>query len=471
MPPKLSSWRVQLETGAGTKAISVTWELADNPAQPPADGEWAVEWDDMYADLPDDVRSAQSESGGGYFALQREMDTARTPKAHTSHSHTHPHTYPPARTPAADPLPPPPPPPPPPPRVQGFDGPLSTARLLEIENGPGFAAQLAGAHDGGGASAVDEEDLPAFFAARPIVQAPAQILPDARSAGKKTEVLFLLAPATPIPPCVRILFTPTWSPPHAAPALLAQIPISDYAPADGLHTAWATRRLEDLQALQEIARELEREGSRGLGLGRLKVGVEGGGMDEEAVRREGWMVGEEQAWVLDRFLTCSLGDNPNLRLPDPHSDSSNDASSNNAAVMDPFAGLGIGSAGKAKNKLNHGEALDRPNPDEEEDADDEQGLFALPLSPRSPDMAMSPFSMFRGEALGGKGTPLMPAASRGGFHSIDTTVDASIDSCVGLGLAGVPSAAPSAVVPTTTTTTTATNSTSGAAPLTPPREA
>ena len=307
------------------------------------------------------------------------------------------------------------------------------------------------------------------------MQAPTQILPDARSAGHKTEVLFLLAPATPIPPCVRILFTPTWSPPHAAPAQLAQIPISAYAPADGLHTAWATHRLEDLQALQEIARELEREGSRGLGLGRLKVGVEGGGMDEEAVRREGWMVGEEQAWVLNRFLSCSLSDNPNPRLP---SSSSTANTPGNAAVMDPFAGLGIGAAGMANNsKPGHSQVPKPGDPDvQEEDA--EEDLFALPLSPRSPDMAMSPFSMFRGEALGGlagKGSPLIPAASRGGFRSIDTTVDASIDSCVGLGLAGVPSAAPSAVAPAATTAATTTNTTAGAGsarcPPTPPREA
>ncbi|KAF8249254.1 hypothetical protein K440DRAFT_216267 [Wilcoxina mikolae CBS 423.85] len=347
--PKLSNSRVLLETATGgsaaTKVISVSWELADSKSQP--DGEWTVEWEDMYADLSEDVRSARSEQGG-YFALQSEIDTARTPKASTFDIPPQQQQHHPSPPQYDEPLP---------------TGPLSTARLLEFENGPNFPDAV-------------QEDLPAFFASRPIVQAPTQILSDPTSVSKKTEVLFLLAPATPIPQSISIFFTPTWTPPNTPPTLLSEIRLIDYGAGDGLHTTWALKRLEDLQALQEIAKELEREGSRGIGQGRLKVGVEGGGMDEEAVRREGWMVGEEQGWVLEKFLTCNMDQK--------HAEEE----VTNNSVMDPFAGLGIST----------GMSFAAASEEEEE-----EDLFALPLSPRSPDMAMSPFSMFRGEALGVKG--------------------------------------------------------------------
>jgi hypothetical protein len=345
---ELSNARVLLETATGgsapTKVLCVTWDLVDSKAK--VDGEWLVEWDGMYAELSEDVRSARSEAGG-YFMLQGGGGST-------------------SETAAAE--------------VEIPTGPLSTARLLEFENGPNHGEL--------------QEDLPAFFSGRPIVQAPTHIISDPTSAAKKTEALFLLAPNTPIPPSVSIYFTPTWTPPNTPPTLLAEIKLKDYVPADGLHTAWATKRLEDLKALQEIAKELEREGSRGTGQGLLKVGVEGGGMDEEAVRREAWMVAEEEVWVVETFLTAAAP-----------------AAEEEPPVMVPFAGLGISTG------LHFAPAssvLARHGHDEEEEEED---FFALPLSPRSPDMAMSPFSMFRGEALGTK-----PAAGKLGVQSIDTGV-------------------------------------------------
>jgi hypothetical protein len=371
---ELSNARVLLETATGgsapTKVLCVTWELVDSKAK--IDREWLVEWDGMYAELSEDVRSARSEAGG-YFMLQGGSSGSTAEAAE-------------AEVPA---------------------GPLSTARLLEFENGPNHGEL--------------QEDLPAFFSSRPIVQAPTQIISDPTSAAKKTEALFLLAPNTPIPPAIRIYFTPTWTPPNTPPSLLAEIKQTDYATGEGLHTAWATKRLEDLQALQEIAKELEREGSRGTGQGLLKVGVEGGGMDEEAVRREAWMVAEEQVWVVENFLTTVAP-----------------ATEEEPPVMDPFAGLGISTG------LHFAPAssvLARHGHDEEEEEED---LFALPLSPRSPDMAMSPFSMFRGEALGTK-----PAAGKLGVQSIDTGVMAAFGQ---------------------EKTPTQTDAKAGA-PLTPPREA
>jgi hypothetical protein len=156
-------------------------------------------------------------------------------------------------------------------------------------------------------------------------------------------------------------------------------------------------------------------------------------MDEEAVRREGWMVGEEQGWVVEKFLTCTV-------------DQKHAPEVSKETMMGPLAGLGIST------DLSFGmsEVLRSDTPEEEEEEED---LFALPLSPRSPEMAMSPFSMFRGEALGLKG----PRGSK--LRQVE-----SIDTYVGLGL--------SEVTPTQTAVSevTPTNKTATGAPPTPPRE-
>jgi len=384
--PELSNARVTLETATGSKVICVAWELENEKID--IDGEWLVEWDDMYPELSEDAQNAPG-AQGGYAALQKERagGEAINPILNKLRDAAR----------AEDPIP---------------TGPLSTARLLEFENGPNLGEL--------------QDDLPTFFVARPVVQAPEHILSDSSSVSKKTEVLFLLADATPVPSSIRIFFIPTWTPPNTPPTLLAEIPEGHYGTSEqgmALHTTWSKKRLEDLKALQEIANELEQEGSRGTTQGRLKVGVEGGGMDEEAVRREGWMVGEEQVWVVEKFLTAK---------PSPKED---------PAVMDPFMGLGISTGMHFTNTSSV-----RPAPPGLFEEEEEEDLFALPLSPRSPDMAMSPFSMFRGDVLPGSKPP---------FSSKLRQVE-SIDASMGLGLA---------------TTTTGPRAGAAGAPPTPPREA
>ncbi|KAI5855723.1 hypothetical protein BZA05DRAFT_442417 [Tricharina praecox] len=397
--PELSNARVTIETTKASKVICVAWELADEKIE--IDGEWLVEWDDMYPELPEDVQSAPG-AQGGYAALQKERASSEASNPSLSKLRDA------AR--ADEPIP---------------TGPLSTARLLEFENGPNLGEL--------------QDDLPTFFAARPVVQAPEHILSDSSSVSKKTEVLFLLADATPVPSSVRIFFIPTWTPPNTPPTLLAEIPEGHYGPPSeqgtaALHTAWSTKRLEDLKALQDIANELELEGSRGTTKGRLKVGVEGGGMDEEAVRREGWMVGEEQVWVVEKFLTSK---------PSPKEEES--------AVMDPFTGLGISTGMHFPNTSSV-----RPAPPGLVEEEEEEDLFALPLSPRSPDMTMSPFSMFRGDVLPSSKPPFSSKLRQ--VESIDA---AAISMGLGLGL------------PTTTTTTTMgePRAKTAGAPPTPPRDA
>ena len=384
--PELSNARVTLETATGSKVICVAWELADEKTE--IDGEWLVEWDDMYPELPEDAPCAPG-AQGGYAALQKERagNEAGNPALNKLRDAAR----------AEDPI---------------LAGPLSTGCLLEFENGPNIGEL--------------QDDLPSYFAARPVVQVPEHILSDSNSVSKKTEVLFLLADATLVPSSIRIFFIPTWTPPNTPPTLLAEIPEGHYGTSEGmaLHTAWSTKRLDDLKALQEIANELEQEGSRGTTQGRLKVGVEGGGMDEEAVRREGWMVGEEQVWVVEKFLTAK---------PSPKEE---------PAVVDPFTGLGISTGLHFTNASSVQTAP--PGLFEEEEEED---LFALPLSPRSPDMAMSPFSMFRGDVLPGSKPP---------FSSKLRQVE-SIDASMGLGLTTMTTSEPSA-------------KTTGAPP-TPPREA
>jgi hypothetical protein len=98
-------------------------------------------------------------------------------------------------------------------------------------------------------------------------------------------------------------------------------------------------------------------------------------MDEEAVRREGWMVGEEMIWVRDHFLSTPVSE----------------------TTIDGLNGLGISSS-LGGLSLNTGSSVEPPvHVDDHEE--EEEDLFALPLSPRSPDMSVSPFSMFRGDAI------------------------------------------------------------------------
>ena len=333
-PPKLSNAHVALETSLtpdATKVVLVSWELTDSAQT--IDGEWKVEWDAQYPAAPP---SPEPEA----YIPSPEPEPAPAP-APAPAALRLPHLQ----------------------RLQAPDedhGPLSTARLLEFENG-GLEENLF---------PEPAEDLPAFFGARPLVQAPVEIVARPAAALSKVEVMFLLAADYPVPAELRVVFTEAWTPAGTPPALVATLQVPKEAQGQVLHTAWATKRLEDLKALQEILAELEKEGQRGLGQGRIKVGVKGGGMDEEAVRREGWMVGEETAWVHERFLAASL----------PAEDSE---------LLDPMAGLGISTGLHFARGPTLSTVFRSPKPEQEEEEED---FFALPLSPRSPDMTVSPFS-------------------------------------------------------------------------------
>lgn len=355
----ISNTLVTVETSPTTRVLCVEWTIDSAPART---GEWIVEWDSMYASLTADLHSARSEKGS-YFALQQSAstpDTTLSPQQRAAAAWLERQSH-------AEDLP---------------TAPLSTAKLLQFENGLG-----------GREVAESDDDLPKFFTTRPVVQAPAHITPAQQQQGLKGRAYFLLRSSADLPDLVRVLFIPTWAP----PVVLAEVPVPrDHLSGNALHTAWAEARLADLKTLEDIARELEREGARGIGTGRVKVGVEGGIMDEEAVRREGWMVGEEMVWVTETFLTTDKNIPPTPIHP-PH-----------APPPPPTAATTDAQPQKGGLKLTTTTQSLIPQyiPDEASPATSEDGaavddLFALPLSPRSPDMAMSPFSMFRGEPLGG----------------------------------------------------------------------
>lgn len=230
--------------------------------------------------------------------------------------------------------------------------PLSTARLLEHENAPRFTDLAPTENEG--------ENLWDFFRTRPVVQAPAQI-----PVSERVEVLFLLSTEVEVPDVAQVLWRAAWT---GEETVLGEIHSVDFKEETGLERRWGERRLADLGVLREVARELEEEGKRGEGVGRVKVGVEGGGMDEEAVRREGWMVGEEVHWVLEEFLGGAgemlAGGMSKLGLAGEHEE---------RGVI----------GGKSKEV----EAA--------EESEEEEALFAMPLSPRSD--AKNAFAMFKRE--------------------------------------------------------------------------
>lgn len=373
----------------GTKVLSVGFSVP--LASLPSTGEWIVSWDNMYADISEDVRSARSEKGS-YFALQRGASTPGT--GTPIHEAPEPeYTVPPAQPQPLQPT------------TDYTDAaPLSTAKLLAFENGLDKFEET--------------EDLSAFFSSRPIVQAPTHIIPNAETG--KAVVYFLITGNTPLPDLIRITFVPTWG----VPQILATVTVPQRTDYTGrgdfhLHTAWAESRIDDLRNLEEIARELEREGARGLGTGRVKVGVEGGGMDEEAVRREGWMVGEEMVWVREAFLNWHIAEEPSPMGLGLGLGLGLDTGGSNSQVLKLSTTISPGGSVRLVGCDNS-----RVTPIHHEEEDD---LFALPLSPRSPDMAMSPFSMFRGEALGGPQPKYQSGASGKMPNSSLNQVVSSID--------------------------------------------
>jgi len=264
-----------------------------------------------------------------------------------------------------------------------------------------------------------------IFQERAIVQTPTRIVPPlgstspntpTASSAQKFSVFFLLSHSTAIPTSVTIHFTPIWASPIApSPKLTVTVnPASKHVNHGGLHKAWAKTRLVDLNELQELADELARTGQRGVGIGSFKVGIDGGGHDEERLKWEAEMVGRERNWVLKTFLgrviagkllkedalTGTNGDDEDLTEQKEieeglkllgtlaqglrvTNDDGTFTEETEQAPGNPSTTTKSASPPLASND----------NDDEEDD------LFALPLSPRSPEVGVSPFS-FRGPAIG-----------------------------------------------------------------------
>ena len=271
--------------------------------------------------------------------------------------------------------------------------------------------------------AMDDGFFGKIFQERAIVQTPTRIVPPSGSASPNTptassqkfSVFFLLSHSTAAPTSVTIRFTPLWaSPVVPSPTLTITVnPVSKHVNNGSLHKAWAKTRLVDLNELQELADELTRTGQRGVGIGSFKVGVDGGGHDEERLKWEAEMVGRERNWVLKTFLGKVIAGKPLKE----------DALAGNGGDEDLTEQKEIEEGLKLLGKLAQGlkvtnddsaftegtqqapegpstaKSVSQAHPASSHNDEDEDDLFALPLSPRSPEIGVSPFS-FRGPAIG-----------------------------------------------------------------------
>ena len=262
---------------------------------------------------------------------------------------------------------------------------------------------------------LDDSFFERIFEDRTVVQTPTKILPPLVSssptspstAPQKLSAFFLFSNLMPVPSSVTIRFIPTWTSP-IAPLPRVTVPVVSapaiFSPGD-LHRSWAKSRLADLNELQELADELAGTGQRGVGTGAMKVGVDGGGHDEDRVRWEAEMVGRERNWVLKRFLGKVLLGKP----LDEERDSTGKSADEDDLTEEREIERGLQMLEKLAEGLKistdeEGVSLPAPQsataftipqactvPSATSD-DDDDDLFALPLSPRSPEMGVSPFS-------------------------------------------------------------------------------
>ena len=272
--------------------------------------------------------------------------------------------------------------------------------------------------------ALDGSFFEKIFQERSVVQTPTKILPpptskspDSQSPSSlKISVSFLLSHSTKVPNTITIRFAPIWASPIApSPNItIPVVPVSTTSNCGELHKSWAKSRLVDLNELQELADEMVRTGQRGVGVGTLKVGVDGGGHDEERLRWEAEMVGRERNWVLKTFLGKVIsgqsldGENSNTTRGDDEEDLTEQKEIEEGLEMlaklaqglkinDKSATLPTIAAISTETTTSLKSSCPAPQPKSEDDEEDD--LFALPLSPRSPEMTVSPFS-FRGSAIG-----------------------------------------------------------------------
>lgn len=263
-----------------------------------------------------------------------------------------------------------------------------------------------------------------IFQERAIVQTPTRIVPPLGStspntpttSSQKFSVFFLLSHSTAVPASVKIHFTPIWASPIApSPTLTVTVnPVSKHVGHGGLHKAWAKTRLADLNELQELADELARTGQRGVGIGSFKVGIDGGGHDEERLKWEAEMVGRERNWVLKTFLGKVIAGKP-LKVDGLTRENGDDEDlTEQKEIEEGLKLLGTLAQGlrvtnddsafteetqQAPGDLSTTKPASQAPPASDDNDSEEDDLFALPLSPRSPEIGVSPFS-FRGPAIG-----------------------------------------------------------------------
>ncbi|RCI11673.1 hypothetical protein L249_7352 [Ophiocordyceps polyrhachis-furcata BCC 54312] len=161
---------------------------------------------------------------------------------------------------------------------------------------------------------------------------------------------FLLSPDAPIPPTVTI--ESPGRPNIAVKSLPAIFPTgfdAEVGVRGVLHTLWAKKRLLELQ------REMETE---------LTTNAEGVGLE---------MVLAERQWIMDTFL-CPSASLP----PKPRSSPKNLRLATSSTAISSLAGVLCGPGHEQPNTTGP--------------QDDEDGLFALPMSPRSPEERSGPYS-------------------------------------------------------------------------------
>ncbi|KAJ4295807.1 hypothetical protein N0V88_004509 [Collariella sp. IMI 366227] len=178
----------------------------------------------------------------------------------------------------------------------------------------------------------------------------------------------------------RNIATPQPHPPHQTPPAIftASLASSQETGQRGvLHTIWARRRLAQLQ--DEILAEMRENGE--------SVGLE--------------MAMQERQWIVDHFGLTS--DDPGIpqptRLHFPQGSAGPAASPRSpslvTAISPPATSIATSAISGGVSSLNAimGDAAPTAGVGAGGEDPNEEDLFALPMSPRSPEMAKSPFSI------------------------------------------------------------------------------
>ena len=325
----------------------------------------------------------------------------------------------------------------------------SDGQAIPLEDSQGTDTGTMGGTEAGHVAleAMDDDFFEKIFQDRSVVQTPARITPPVTSSprspkpsSQKFSIFFFLSHPTDYPKTITIRFTPIWaSPVVPSPTVTIPVnPVSKDLPPGDLHKAWAKSRLVDLHELQELADELARTGQRGVGMGSFKVGVDGGGHDEERLQWEAEMVGRERNWVLKTFLGKVIAGKPlKVEQPVPLKGGDEEGFTEKTEIEQGLEVLGKLAQG-LKVTCDEGGVVTDANTITTRDSpashlssvaqihsgndDEEDDLFAVPLSPRSPDITVSPFS-FRGPAIGNLDEALLsgvPATQKKGFPAVIT---------------------------------------------------